>query len=314
MVIDNNLLLEFLEKMYLIRQFESKLYNLSERGLVFGSVHLCMGEEATAVGTCMNLKKEDYLIATHRGHGQEIAKGSDIKKMLAEMIGKETGLCKGRVGSMHITDRSVNNLGAQGIIGASFPISVGVGLAIKLQNLDRILISFFGDGATNQGNFYESLNMVDLWSLPVLFACVNNLYGMGTHYEKTCNINICEKSKIFNIRSECVDGNNVEEIFLKTKELVNYIKEKQRPALIEMKTYRILGHSAFDKHPYRSKEEIEEWKNKDPIKKLEDKLLTKKINSEPIESIKKKIDSMIAEAEKFALESKYPTFSSLVEE
>ncbi|MGZ5548588.1 MAG: thiamine pyrophosphate-dependent dehydrogenase E1 component subunit alpha [Nitrososphaeraceae archaeon] len=315
MVIDNNLLLEFLEKMYLIRQFESKLYNLSERGLVFGSVHLCMGEEATAVGTCMNLKKEDYLIATHRGHGQEIAKGSDIKKMLAEMIGKETGLCKGRVGSMHITDRSVNNLGAQGIIGASFPISVGVGLAIKLQNLDRILISFFGDGATNQGNFYESLNMVDLWSLPVLFACVNNLYGMGTHYEKTCNINICEKSKIFNIRSESVDGNNVEEVFLKTRELVNYIREKQRPALIEMKTYRILGHSAFDKHPYRSKEEIEEWKNKDPIKKLEDKLLTKKINSEPIESIKKKIDSMIAEAEKFALESKYPTFNdSLVEE
>lgn len=315
MVIDNNLLLEFLEKMYLIRQFESKLYNLSERGLVFGSVHLCMGEEATAVGTCMNLKKEDYLIATHRGHGQEIAKGSDIKKMLAEMIGKETGLCKGRVGSMHITDRSVNNLGAQGIIGASFPISVGVGLAIKLQNLDRILISFFGDGATNQGNFYESLNMVDLWSLPVLFACVNNLYGMGTHYEKTCNINICEKSKIFNIRSESVDGNNVEEVFLKTRELVNYIREKQRPALIEMRTYRILGHSAFDKHPYRSKEEIEEWKNKDPIKKLEDKLLTKKINSEPIESIKKKIDSMIAEAEKFALESKYPTFNnSLVEE
>jgi TPP-dependent pyruvate/acetoin dehydrogenase alpha subunit len=315
MVIDNNLLLEFLEKMYLIHQFEAKLYSLAERGLVFGSVHLCMGEEATAVGTCMNLKKEDYLIATHRGHGQEIAKGSDVKKMLAEMIGKETGQCKGRVGSMHITDKSVNNLGAQGIIGASFPISTGVGLAIKLQELDRILISFFGDGATNQGNFYESLNMADLWNLPILFACVNNSYGMGTHYEKTCNINIYEKSKIFNIKSERVDGNDVEEVFLKTRELVNYIREKQRPALIEMKTYRILGHSAFDRHPYRPKEEIEKWKNKNPIKKLEDKLLAKKINSEPIESIKKRVDNMIAEAEKFALESKYPTFNdSLVEE
>jgi len=315
MVIDNNLLLEFLEKMYLIRQFEAKIYNFAERGLVFGSVHLCIGEEATAVGTCLNLKKEDYLIATHRGHGQEIIKGSDIKKLLAEIIGKETGLCKGRVGSMHLTDSSVNNLGAQGIIGASFPVSVGVGLAIKLQESERILISFFGDGATNQGNFYESLNIADLWNLPILFACVNNLYGMGTPYDKTCNINIYEKAKIFNIKSVSVDGNDVEEVFFKTRELVDYIREKQRPALIEMKTYRILGHSAFDKHPYRSKEEIEEWKNKDPIKKLENKLKAKKINSELIESIKKRIDKMVTEAEEFALESKYPSFdNNFVEE
>jgi len=182
---DENLYLTFLEKMYLIRRFENKVYEFAERGLVFGSTHLEVGEEATAVGTLLNIKKEDYLIATHRGHGQELLKGTDVRKMMAEMIGKKTGVCGGRVGSMHVTDASVNNLGAQGIIGASFPISVGVGLALNLlEDKDRILISFFGDGASNQGNFYESLNIEDLWKVPVLFDLLNIQYGMGKAYCK----------------------------------------------------------------------------------------------------------------------------------
>jgi len=221
---DQTLYLTFLEKMYLIRRFEQKVYEFAERGLVFGSTHLEVGEEATAVGTLLNIKKEDYLIATHRGHGQELLKGTDVRKMMAEMIGKVTGVCGGRVGSMHVTDAEVNNLGAQGIIGASFPISVGVGLALNLlEDKNKILISFFGDGASNQGNFYESLNMADLWKVPVFFVCVNNQYGIGTAYCSTCNIEIYKKASFFNIKSDVCDGNDVAAVYDKSKKLIDYV-------------------------------------------------------------------------------------------
>lgn len=312
---DEKLLLTFLEKMYLIRRFEMKVYEFAERGLVFGSTHLCIGEEATAVGTIMNLRKDDYIIATHRGHGQELMKGTDVKLMMAEMIGKETGICKGRVGSMHVTDKSVGNLGAQGIIGASFPISIGVGLAIKLKNLsDRILMSFFGEGSTNQGNFYESLNFADLWKVPVLFICVNNLYGMGTHYRRTCNIEVYKKANFFNIVSDVADGNDIVEVYEKTGKLVEMVRKERCTALLELRTYRTIGHSAFDKHPYRTKEEIEEWKKLDPIKRVEEKLYNAGTLEQKIKDVKKKVDDIIEDASKFALESKYPQFDMSMEQ
>jgi len=312
---DEQLLLTFLEKMYLVRRFEQKVYEFAERGLVFGSTHLGIGEEATAVGTIMNLNKDDYMIATHRGHGQELMKGTGVSQMMAEMIGKETGICKGRVGSMHVADKSVNNLGAQGIIGASFPISIGVGLAIKLKNLDgRILMSFFGDGSTNQGNFYESLNFADLWKVPVLFICVNNLYGMGTHYCRTCNVEIYKKAQFFNIASDVADGNDVVKVYEKTGKLVEMVRKERRAALLELKTYRTGGHSAFDKHPYRTKEEIEEWKKLDPIKRVEEKLYNAGTSEQKIKDVKKKVDDIIEDASKFALESKYPQFDMSMEQ
>ena len=312
---DEQLLLTFLEKMYLVRRFEQKVYEFAERGLVFGSTHLGIGEEATAVGTIMNLNKDDYMIATHRGHGQELMKGTGVSQMMAEMIGKETGICKGRVGSMHVADKSVNNLGAQGIIGASFPISIGVGLAIKLKNLDgRILMSFFGDGSTNQGNFYESLNFADLWKVPVLFICVNNLYGMGTHYCRTCNVEIYKKAQFFNIASDVADGNDVVEVYGKTGKLVEMVRKERRAALLELRTYRTIGHSAFDKHPYRTKEEIEEWKKLDPIKRVEEKLKSAGTSEQKIKDVKKKVDDIIEDASKFALESKYPQFDTSMEQ
>ena len=312
---DEQLLLTFLEKMYLVRRFEQKVYEFAERGLVFGSTHLGIGEEATAVGTIMNLNKDDYMIATHRGHGQELMKGTGVSQMMAEMIGKETGICKGRVGSMHVADKSVNNLGAQGIIGASFPISIGVGLAIKLKNLDgRILMSFFGDGSTNQGNFYESLNFADLWKVPVLFICVNNLYGMGTHYCRTCNVEIYKKAQFFNIASDVADGNDVVKVYEKTGKLVEMVRKERRAALLELKTYRTGGHSAFDKHPYRTKEEIEEWKKLDPIKRVEEKLKSAGTSEQKIKDVKKKVDDIIEDASKFALESKYPQFDMSMEQ
>ena len=307
------LLFEFLEKMYLIRRFEKKLYEFAERGSVFGSVHLCIGEEATAVGICANLKNEDYIIATHRGHGQALAKGSDVNKMMAEMLGKETGLCGGRVGSMHVADRTVNNLGAQGIIGASFPISLGVGLAIKLKNSDRSLFTFFGDSSTNQGTFYESLSMANLWKIPVVFVCVNNLYGMGTHYNSTCNLDVMEKGRAFNIPSISLDGNDVIDVYLKTKEIIKKVKKDRGPALIELKTYRQLGHSAFDRHPYRKKDEVEKWKKLDPIDRLEKKLIVDGVDIKEIDSIKKRVDSQVEEAALFATESRYPEFEEGME-
>ena len=309
------LYLTFLEKMYLIRRFEQKVYEFAERGLVFGSTHLEIGEEATAVGTLLNIKKQDYIIATHRGHGQELLKGTDASLMMAEMIGKETGICKGRVGSMHVADASVNNLGAQGIIGASFPISIGVGLALNLLgDKERILISFFGDGASNQGNFYESLNMADLWKVPVFFVCVNNQYGMGTAYCKTCNIEIYKKASFFNIKSDVCDGNDVAAVYEISKKLIDYVRTKRLPALLELKTYRTIGHSAFDKHPYRTKEEIEEWKLKDPIKRVIDIMIQNGTPKDKIDEVKNKVDKIIQKAADFALNSDYPTYSDTLEQ
>jgi pyruvate dehydrogenase E1 component alpha subunit len=312
---DEKLYLTFLEKLYLIRRFENKVYEFAERGLVFGSTHLEVGEEATAVGTLLNIRKDDYMLATHRGHGQELLKGTDLKSMMAEMIGKATGICGGRVGSMHVTDISVNNLGAQGIIGATFPIAVGVGLGLNLlSEKEKILIAFFGDGATNQGNFYESLNMADVWNTPVFFVCVNNLYGMGTHYCRTCNIEIYKKAAFFNIKSDFCDGNDVGAIYEKSKELIEYVRTKRRPAFLELKTYRTIGHSAFDKHPYRTKEEIEEWKKADPIKRAEALMLSSGTSQAKIDEVKKKVDAQIEEAASFALESAYPAYEPCLEQ
>lgn len=306
---DKKLLKTFLEKMLLVRQFEYKVYDFATKGIVFGSVHLCIGEEATAVGSCIDLKSEDYILTTHRGHGQALTKGADPDKFLAEIIGRETGLCKGRVGSMHAFDKDNNNLGAQGILGAQFPIAVGVGLALKLKKSKNIIACYLGDGTSNQGTFYEALNIADLWDLPIFFVCINNLYGMGTHYNKTSNIDIFKKAKSFNIITETVDGNDVEEVYKKSKKLISMIRKDRRPALLECYTYRWFGHSAFDNRPYRPKAEIDEWKTKDPIKSLEKKMLKNDISKEEIESIKNNINKKIEEAAKFALDSKYSSIS-----
>lgn len=307
-------LLEFLEKMILVRKFEEKVFELAKKGTVFGSVHLCIGEEATAVGTVLALDKSDYIMPTHRGHGQALAKGADPKRFLAEIIAKETGLCKGRVGSMHTYDKKNNNLGAQGILGAQFPISIGVGLSIKLKKLDNVVMCFFGDGTSNQGTFFEGLNFADIWDLPIVFVCINNLYGMGTHYSDTCNISINQKAKNFNIITETADGNDVEEVYLKTKKLVSRVKKEKRPALIECYTYRWLGHSAFDNRPYRPKKEVEKWKKLDPIKRCIDKLKKNNIEDSKIKGVKEKVAKIMSRAEKFALDSDYPTFDDSIEQ
>jgi pyruvate dehydrogenase E1 component alpha subunit len=313
MKIEETQKLEFLEKMILIRQFEYRILDFARSGKIFGSVHLCVGEEACAVGSGSALKKDDYVIPTHRGHGQAISKGTNVKKLLAEIMGKESGLCKGRVGSMHFFDKSNNIIGAQGILGAQFPIAIGAGLAVKLREENNIVACYFGDGTTNQGLFYEGLNFAELWNLPILFICINNLYGMGTHYGKTCNVDIYEKARLFKIKTDTADGNDVEEIYKKTSLLVEYVRKNKKPALVELYAYRWLGHSALDSRPYRPKEEIEEWKKKDPIKNYEEKLLSEGISAKKIEDVKASAENQILEAVNFADESPYPQFTNDME-
>ncbi len=313
MKIEESMKLEFLKKMLIVRQFEYKIVEFARSGKIYGSVHLCVGEEASAIGSGSVLRKEDYLLPTHRGHGQAIAKGTDINKLLAEIAAKETGLCKGRVGSMHFFDKENNIVGSQGVLGAQFPIAIGLGLAINLKKEDGIAACYFGDGTSNQGLFYEGMNFADLWNLPILYVCTNNLYGMGTHYTKTSKVDIFEKAKLFKIKTDTADGNDVEEVYEKTFNLAEYVRKNRKPALIELYTYRWLGHSALDSRPYRPKEEIEEWLKKDPIKRYEEKLLNEGILENKIQGVKDLVDKLITQAAKFADESPFPEFTNDME-
>jgi TPP-dependent pyruvate/acetoin dehydrogenase alpha subunit len=309
------LLLTFYEKMLLVRSFENKLFELARKGTVRGSVHFSIGEEATAVGTCCAIEAQDYILPTHRGHGQELAKGTDPGRLLAEIAGKETGLSGGRGGTMHIFDRQTNNLGSQGILGAQFPICIGVGLAIKLQKMENTtVLCYFGDGTSNIGTFYEVLNIAALWSLPVVFVCVNNGYGMGTKYRQACTAEICRKAELFGMLTACVDGNDVEQVYARTGEIVAVVKKEMKPALIELQTYRIMGHSAFDTRPYRTTEEVEEWKKKDPIDRLLKRCAEERVDGAALRAIEEKVAAIMGEAEKFALDSAYPSYPSGIED
>ena len=309
------LLLTFYEKMLLVRSFENTLFELAKKGTVRGSVHFSIGEEATAVGTCLAIDRQDYILPTHRGHGQELAKGTDPGRLLAEIAGKETGLSGGRGGTMHIFDRQTNNLGSQGILGAQFPICIGVGLAIKLQKMrDTTVLCYFGDGTSNLGNFYEVLNIAALWSLPVVFVCVNNGYGMGTKYEQACTAEICRKAELFGILTARVDGNDVEQVYARTREIVAVVKKEMKPALIELQTYRIMGHSAFDTRPYRTTEEVEEWKKKDPIDRLLKRCAEERVDGAALRAVEEKVAAIMGEAEKFALDSAYPSYPPGIED
>jgi pyruvate dehydrogenase E1 component alpha subunit len=305
--LDSSLLLLLLERMLLIRQFEGKIAEFARKGIFRGSIHFSTGEEATAVGACSALEAQDYILPTHRGHGQELAKGCDPARLMAEIIGRESGLCKGRGGTLHIFDREHNILGAQAILGAQFPIAVGVGLAIKLKAMpDTTVLCFTGDGTTNEGTFYEGMSAAALWRLPVIFVCVNNVYGMGMKYDETCRTSITEKGIALKLPSVAVDGNDVQSVYRVMRDVVHTVKGEGTPALVELRTYRVAGHSVNDHHVYRAQEEVEEWKKQDPIERLKADLLRGGVGPEEIESAGRKASCAVAAAEKFALESPYP--------
>ncbi|MBM3705031.1 MAG: thiamine pyrophosphate-dependent dehydrogenase E1 component subunit alpha [Actinobacteria bacterium] len=306
--VEAHILVELYKKIILARLFEERVYKLIIEGIILGSVHLSLGEEASAAGTISVLSKQDYIMPTHRGHAQVLSRGAEPKIVMAELAGKETGYSKGICGSIHIFDRANNNLGSNGIVGGQFPIAVGVGLAIRYKKLNSIVACFFGDGATNQGWFYELLNLSSLWGLPVVLVCINNLYGMGMPYGRTSPISVHEKAEAFRIKSVIADGNDVEDVYLKTKEIVDYSRNEKKPVLIECLTYRYSGHSAHDNRPYRPAGEIAFWKTRDPVKITYDSLIKAGFSAGELEKIRTEAALKVDEAEKFAKESRFAEF------
>lgn len=259
-----------LTTMWQIRRFEEAVDDLFARGLMHGTMHLSIGQEASATGTCSALRDDDAITSTHRGHGHCIAKGADLERMMAELLAKETGYCRGRGGSMHIADVATGNLGANGIVAGGIPIAAGAGLAYRLRGLDRVVVSFFGDGAANEGAFHEAVNLAAIWKLPVVFLCENNKYGMSFSTEKSFAIeNIAERAAGYGIPGVTVDGNDVEAVHEAVGNAVARARQGEGPTLVESVTYRWKGHSKSDKNLYRTKEEIAEWRQRDPILRFE---------------------------------------------
>jgi TPP-dependent pyruvate/acetoin dehydrogenase alpha subunit len=259
-----------LEAMWRCRRFEEAVDDLFARGLMHGTMHLSIGQEASATGACFALRDDDAITSTHRGHSHCIAKGADLERMLAELLAKETGYCRGRGGSMHIADVATGNLGANGIVGGGLPIAAGAGLAYKMQGIDRVVVSFFGDGASNEGAFHEAVNLAAIWKLPVIFLCENNKYGMSFSTEKSMAVDsIAERSAAYGIPGVTIDGNDVEAVHEAVTTAVDRARAGEGPTLVESLTYRWKGHSKSDKNLYRTREEISEWRDKDPIGRFE---------------------------------------------
>jgi acetoin:2,6-dichlorophenolindophenol oxidoreductase subunit alpha len=260
--------------MWTIRRFEEAVDELFARGLLYGTMHLSIGQEASATGACLALRDEDVITSTHRGHGHCIAKGADLARMMAELLARDTGYCRGRGGSMHIADVSKGNLGANGIVAGGIPIAVGAALALKLQGSDKVALSFFGDGATSEGAFHESVNLAAIWDLPVVFVCENNHYGMSMSVEEVSRLErVADRAAGYAIPGVTVDGNDVQEVYQATTEAVAQARAGRGPTLIEAITYRWKGHSKSDQNLYRTREEIESWRQRDPIDRFEQAVL-----------------------------------------
>ncbi|MCL1917058.1 MAG: thiamine pyrophosphate-dependent dehydrogenase E1 component subunit alpha [Peptococcaceae bacterium] len=300
-----------------IRCFELKIQNLFEQNLLRGSVHLYVGEEAVAAAVCSLLRDEDYITSTHRGHGHCIAKGARLDRAMAELMGKSAGYCKGRSGSMHIADFEKGNLGANAIVGGGIPIATGAALAVKLRRSDQVAVSFFGDGAANEGTFHESLNLAGVWKLPVVFVCENNGYGISVPtWQSTAVKDIGVRGASYDIPGITVDGNDVYAIYEATKTAVKRAKAGEGPSLIECKTYRYLGHWTGDPQTYRTKEEVEEWKSqRDPITLFREKLLKEKaFTAEELDAIEQAALKEAEEAAEFAINSPEPDPADVLED
>ncbi|MEE8324821.1 MAG: thiamine pyrophosphate-dependent dehydrogenase E1 component subunit alpha [Candidatus Humimicrobiaceae bacterium] len=304
-----DLILSMYYSMLKIRLFEEHAKFSKENQIIPGDfVHLYLGEEAIAVGTCQALNKNDYITSTHRGHGHLIAKGADIKKMFAELLGKETGYCGGKGGSMHITDIDIGILGANGIVGAGLPIACGSALASKFDNDRSVTVSFFGDGATNQGTFGESLNFAKIFSLPVIFICENNSYAISTPISYGCSSpELSKRGQGYDIESVSINGDDVFEVYAAVNHYIDKIRKNPGPIFIEARTHRHVGHWVGDPQNYRSRKEMEDLPVHDPLKIFLDKIEDRDdIEDSRLQEIEKKVASEIKEAVIFADKSPYP--------
>ncbi len=301
-------LAELYRTMVLIRVFETKVHDLLSTGAIHGTSHLCAGQEAAAVGACSALEGNDFVVSNHRGHGHFIAKGGDPNRIMAELWGRIDGYSRGRGGSQHIACKEIGFLGSNGITGGGIPIAAGAALALKIRGSNSVVLCFFGDGASNQGTFHESLNMSAVWDLPVIFLCENNLYGMSTPVsESTAVRDIADRASAYGMPGRVVDGNDILAVRDAVAEEAERLRTGGKPALIECKTYRMFGHSRSDSCDYRPAEEEEFWSKRDPIvlfgKVLSDKGL---LDTAGMKTAEDEARARIEEAVRFAENSSLP--------
>lgn len=315
--IDKELAARLLRYMYLARKFEEKVQYYFSLGMIHGTTHLGIGEEATGAGTCLALKPHDHMYATHRGHCAALCKGIDIKEMMAEIFAKEAGVCKGRGGSMHIADRDKGVMGANGILGPALPLACGSAFASKRRGeTDRVTAAFFGDGASNEGAVHEAMNLASVWDLPVMFVLTNNTYGMSTHISKVMkDTDLTKRAVPYGIKAVEVDGNDVLAVYQTVSEARDYIVKEKRPILVVEHTYRTSGHSKSDGNLYRSKDEINEWKDKAPIPRYNRQLVKMGIlTDEEIKSIDDETTKTLDEAVEYALACPYPKLEDVAKD
>ncbi len=307
--------LALLEQMYTIRAFEEKAEQLYALGKIHGTMHLSIGMEGSAVGSIAALHPDDLILSTHRGHGHCIAKGADLNRMVAEFMGKASGYCRGRGGSMHIADPDGGNLGANGVVGGGIPIAVGVGLSLKIQKRDQVILCFFGDGAANNGAFHEGLNMTAIWKLPVVFVCENNQYAMSYSTGSAFAIErISDRAAAYGMPGMTVDGNDIMAIHQAVSAAVERARAGEGPSLVENFTYRWSGHSRSDANVYRTRAEIESWKKKCPIKRFRTLLIKEgSLTEEKADQIEKQSYGAIESAVAFAEASPEPAIESIEE-
>lgn len=315
-MIEKERLLSIYKKMNDIRRFELKAQSFFEENKLRGSVHLYVGQEAVAATVCSHLTDADYITSTHRGHGHCIAKGAELDKSMAELMGRATGYCKGRSGSMHIADFSKGNLGANAIVGGGVGIAVGAALAAQLKGSDQVAVTFFGDGASNQGVTHEAMNLAAVWKLPIIFICENNGFGISVSTKESTSVeDISKRSAAYGIPGYTVDGNDVFEIDEVMEKAIERAKNGEGPTLIECKTYRWLGHWTGDPQVYRTREEVEEWKKKCPIKRLREYIIDNSILSEKeVDEIDHKSQEEVEAAARFALESPEPDPATVMDD
>ncbi|MBN1219156.1 MAG: thiamine pyrophosphate-dependent dehydrogenase E1 component subunit alpha [Anaerolineae bacterium] len=306
---------EALSKMYLIRYFEEKAEALYAMGKIHGTMHLSIGQEASAMGAVLALRPDDLMLSTHRGHGHCLAKGADLNLMMAEFFGKAVGYCRGRGGSMHIADVNGGNLGANGVVGGGIPLAPGVGLSLKMQKTDKVCLAFFGDGAANEGAFHESLNLSAVWTLPVVYVCENNQYGMSMSVKRACAVErISQRAVAYDIPGVTVDGNDLIEVYRAVKQAVNYARAEKGPSLIENVTYRWRGHSKSDRQRYRTREEVKEWQNRCPIVRLRNKLMEAGLFTEAdLDQVSAEAQQMIEDSVAFAEAAADPDPTTIME-
>lgn len=302
--VDAKVLLGIYRNVYATRQFELKCAELYRAGFIRGYIHPYLGEEAIAAGACAAVGEDDYIVSTHRGHGHCISKGAELKLMMAEIMGKATGYCGGRGGSMHISSKKDNNLGANGIVGGGIPIAAGAGMGIKIKGTSQVVISFFSDGASNNGVFAESLNLAAVFNLPVIFMLENNHYAVSTRIECSAgDCNLAGRGPAYGIPGICVDGNDAVAVYLETKKAAERARSGEGPTLIEASTYRHGGHHVNDPGLYMPRDELAEWKAKDPLF-----VLRKYINNDTkVNAVDKEVDLEMNEAIDFGKNSPEPS-------